>query len=563
MTRRTVSAQVLAFGKGRRKAQPFSTIVCLRTSMTLRSIRTTAPTDLPSCVFNMDTKRQQGLRANPSSAPCPGPPTDKFLYEKRGLELLAYLQYSISAKLPASRFLRDVVAHIKTCNESYKVQIDYIDLKLKQYFDYWRHPSEPLSVYKKVYQLGLKALPRMRRETMSWVESRAEDLKIFYEPQGRTRVLRSVSRTPAHQDAPTPTKMSATGRSGKKLRKRRQRQSRKATKSPLIPKITRDVSNMKCKNPSACLTREQSLSRSGQAEPSTPQPSRERAAPMEIMDSEGHCSFLEETIESPSTVIEALLTPISTERRNGRPVIAGNPVKLGTKSGRLSPTQYSEPADLTTQARLHMEFQRSQDRNEIDYWRQRFLQEQANSKGLKNFVTILSVKLNKAGDVDDDDSELKLLRELDELREDLATCRAAGLCYQNDDSQDAMAANASEVAADMAIIQGKIREFLWEYDVGFDIEMLGTTKDDDFINLLQGCLGLARDKELLHCGNILQGVNLGQLLCSLVSVAIIRWVFEDDIGFLLARGCLVCSSYHALIAAQSKFHIVSGNTKLT
>ncbi|KAK5062684.1 hypothetical protein LTR84_004757 [Exophiala bonariae] len=502
----------------------------------------------------MEPTRQQVLRANLSNSVHFGQPASSFLYEESGLELLAYLQYSINARLPASRFPKDVVAHLENCKQPYKVKLDSVDHKFKLYFDHWRDPRQPLSSYKRIYQFGLKCLPGMRRESIKWVESRAEDLKIFYEPQRRTRVLRSLSCTPARHEAQTPTKTSTTELTNKSVNKRRQRRSRRTVNSSLVPNITRNVGSMRGQVWSLANKRAQSRSISTQAGPSTPQPcGRERVIAVEIMDSEEYHSSVEETVESPNTIFEAPPTPISTERVGGRSMIAENRAGVRMASHRTTQTMCIESTDLTTQLRIQMEFQALQDRSEIDYWRQRFLQEQATSREFEKSVTILSTKLKKVVDTDEDDSELNLLREIDELREDLTACRAMGLCGQRGDFQDTAVVNASEVAADMAIIQRKIRELLWEYEIELDIEVIGTIGHEDFVNLLQGCFGLTRDKERLQeCCNVLQGVSLGQLLCSLVSVAIIKWVFEDDIRFLLARGCLVCPSYHTLIAAQNR-----------
>lgn len=117
-----------------------------------------------------------------------------------------------------------------------------------------------------------------------------------------------------------------------------------------------------------------------------------------------------------------------------------------------------------------------------------------------------------------------------------------------------MAIDASEVARDMNVIQIKIQELLWEYDAPCDTESIGRVGNEDFTSLLRRCLGVAPgcEVDLQQCRNMLRGISLRQIVCSLVSAAIATWVFEDDIKAFFHRGSLVCSTYHSLVAAQSK-----------
>lgn len=194
----------------------------------------------------MEPKRQHSARANtPGVFTGVGELRDKYLYEEKGLELLAYLQYSVDDGAPQSRFLEDVIIHFRTY-KTLSCKADWIDLKLKQFWHHWSDPSKNDSEYKQIYAHGVKALPRMRVESASWVKSRAQDLKILYDNlgRGRGRVLRSVSRTPAFQKTQTPIEASGTGPNSKALRRRRKRRRRRNMDSPSKSLAARDVSRV-------------------------------------------------------------------------------------------------------------------------------------------------------------------------------------------------------------------------------------------------------------------------------------------------------------------------------
>lgn len=145
------------------------------------------------------------------------------------------------------------------------------------------------------------------------------------------------------------------------------------------------------------------------------------------MDSEGFHSYVEDSLGSPGDIVEAPLTPISPDSIERHLILGRNLFEAETRGGKSSLSTSSDTVVLAAHLPLQFEEQMTQARNEIDYWRQRSLREKAICRRLNDSVRILSAKLNRIEDAENEDSELRLLRELDELREDLAGCRRAGL----------------------------------------------------------------------------------------------------------------------------------------
>ena len=136
---------------------------------------------------------EEGRRTRSSTNNGIKPDEHKYFYEESGLEILAYLQYTIDERLP---FVSSkVVSH---CRERFWsiVSVSTVEDKLRLYWDHWHADEYKATDWKKIYRLGIRGLPHLDEDKVKWVKARAGSIKNSLDAKGTPRQLRSASYVP-------------------------------------------------------------------------------------------------------------------------------------------------------------------------------------------------------------------------------------------------------------------------------------------------------------------------------------------------------------------------------
>ena len=149
-----------------------------------------------------------------------GTHVDNFLFEKPGLQILAYLERTIMYSLPPEYFIPDVMFYYEEFLAT-EISVSQIEEKLQLFWSHWHRKTDKPSEWRKIYHLGLKGLPGLREETREWVRERA--ISLNNAPEGTPRRLRSATVPPRafRSPAKTPSKSLAGNPTSSGVRKGR------------------------------------------------------------------------------------------------------------------------------------------------------------------------------------------------------------------------------------------------------------------------------------------------------------------------------------------------------
>lgn len=136
----------------------------------------------------MDQRRSRKQRVD-----LQGPRVDSFLYDESGFQILAYLERTIMYGMPLTFFAPDVIFYYSEHLQRV-ISVTEIDSKLRLFWSHWHSVDDTPSEWRKIYELGLKGLPKLDEEWKEWVRARAIALKNVAE--GAPRRLRSASVLP-------------------------------------------------------------------------------------------------------------------------------------------------------------------------------------------------------------------------------------------------------------------------------------------------------------------------------------------------------------------------------
>jgi len=145
--------------------------------------------------------------------------SESFLYAD--LQILGCLEHSLRYGLDSNFFLQHVIYYYKERLQK-TISISQIEEKLQFFWSYWHPVSKKPSDWKKIYDLGLKGLPRLPEDRKEWVRKEAVVLKN--DTEGTPRRLRSTSMAPRTLSSPSkrPSKGVVGSPSSGRARKRRE-----------------------------------------------------------------------------------------------------------------------------------------------------------------------------------------------------------------------------------------------------------------------------------------------------------------------------------------------------
>jgi hypothetical protein len=148
----------------------------------------------------------------------PPDPEDRFLFAD--LRILAFLERSFMGGPSIEYFQTDVTRFYKEhCQRA--ISVNEIESKLQSFWGRWHASGDNPAGWKKIYNLGLKGLPRLAEEQKDWVRETARGLKDG--TIGTPRRTRSDSTLPRALLSPakTPSRNPVTSPSSSRVRKSR------------------------------------------------------------------------------------------------------------------------------------------------------------------------------------------------------------------------------------------------------------------------------------------------------------------------------------------------------
>lgn len=125
-----------------------------------------------------------------------------YLYDDLNLSILAYLQFTIDANFGRKFFDDSIVNHCRDQLQKF-VKIGEIRDKLNLSWGHWCDTTQRATDWQKIFQLGLRGLPRLPNDKARWVQERADHLRDREHSSRSRRLPRNTSlNTGAIRKAP-------------------------------------------------------------------------------------------------------------------------------------------------------------------------------------------------------------------------------------------------------------------------------------------------------------------------------------------------------------------------
>ncbi|KFY61305.1 hypothetical protein V496_05075 [Pseudogymnoascus sp. VKM F-4515 (FW-2607)] len=476
-----------------------------------------------------------------------GPRVDSFLYDESGFQILAYLERSIMYSMPLAFFAPDVIFYYSEHLQR-AISVAEIDSKLHLFWSHWHSVDDTPSEWRKIYQLGLKGLPKLDEEWKEWVRARAIVLKDAAE--GAPRRLRSASALPRSllNQGKHPSKSPAGDRSdspvqntgnyiGSPTQRKRMRiyTPSNSRKTPNSPTSERSLSKRKLQayaqqhNDDVTEIKSELVS-SNRSSPSVQLRSNIKQSRLSQMMSE-----LDDLRDERARAVLILDT---TRDENDQLMVELNNLR-----------------DQTAQLKKDLDDLKDEKAEDTRYWERKYQKTQQRRNTLKrrnkNMQAEHSIGQNEASE-----TNLKLRTENDSLQESLDSYKATSRFAREGFVHDFREKNLRKVIEHIDLLLLKLNKVLQGQDGLFFAEKLSDVNGIDIIALFKRGFGLDLSANNSSGGTVtlieICATKLRSVVLCLVSAALCTWVFEAEVGALFQESGLVYSKLKSLLAAQDR-----------
>lgn len=468
----------------------------------------------------MESKRVSKRRYN-SSGIISENLQDAYLFDESRLELLAYLDYGVSQKIPQALIVKDIIRHFCEERET-KLSAGDIDLRLRHFWERWGPAGSKPSEYKKLFDLGSRCLPGLMEDHAKWIHGRL-DILLTQKPR---RLLRGKSQTPnsllSVRSGKRPRQLEGAGRHFRTT-------SAQHTAVPKRQKQTwRTVSPRTLRYLTCYLLtydgQDRTWHRSSQSIMTpTPRSTSFWSPEINIPDSQCSQSSQQDMAVSGDTVS---VIPFS-----------------GVKGWQHEDRATSVDSDIGEI--------RAPTEAEIDYWQTRCVKAEEECHAEASRRAYLVTQLTGGNQSTMLTQHLQLRERNHALKRDLDTFRAA-LKFNPKNLRDFPLPNLDAVIRDMEAIRTQVRDILRGQNILFLPEAIRLGQKPDLAVLFQRSLGLQENPKsgFIPHNKILRTIKLRLVVRALVSAAICEWVFEVGVKFLFQGNDQVHSRYRALLAIE-------------
>ncbi|RFU27659.1 hypothetical protein B7463_g8657, partial [Scytalidium lignicola] len=471
----------------------------------------------------------------------PTDPVERFLFAD--LPILAYLERSHMDGPSIEYFENDVKWYYKEHHQR-AISTSETESKLQSFWSRWHASGDNPMAWKKIYDLGLKGLPRLPEEQKELVRQMATALKD--DTTGTPRRIRSNSAVPrallglAKKSSRSPVANPSSSGIRKSRKYDGSPTQRKARERMTAPPTTR-------RSPSS-RTPARALSTSLFRE------SCNDLANIKVEIISSHSPFSpEQTRGSTEQTCGSQMTSQLDDLRNQKAQVM---LELG--DARSKNVQIiSELDDMkrqVAQLKLDLEDLRYRKAKDTQHWERRYRKAVQQRDSFKRQYKDMQADHNKGQD-DIVSNNLSLRSKNNNLQEKLDSCRDV-LQFKEPCLEDFRARNVQRAIELIDQLVLKLHKVLQGQDALFAIEKLDHVEKSGVSALFKRALGLGINtdnsgRSQISTANICR-IQLRLVVLSLASTALCTWVFEAEVGALFQENNLAYSKLQSLLTASDK-----------